>query len=596
MNIRKSLSYTIIVFSIFFLSCGMPDIKKIEISGSVDLSEADLVSGPSFIIISNTDDFKKIENDPLNSVILIARIGDDNRFSIDLSETGVREGDNIYLVGFVDNDYTEGIPFPTEGDYLGFYFDDKNWQMAYILSENNMDLNIKSNRKVYDFNAEVSGTIKYIEVGEITLIAYAGDIESMDYSSLNFENIIGYSRVSKPEGSAGYSLNIMPFGNNIPIENVFIIAFLDKNNNGIPDGGDRMGFYTNNDNNTPSTVTINEGNLTGIDLDLQMEIQEPSGYEMSIQGSFTVSDYDGLSPIFILIAESDDPALLFNNPINAIKAFQRVKTNDNGTIITDENGSMFNIDLSETDLEPYDSEETENNGRAMVIALWDKDFNGGFPNPTGGDRVGYYQNTNPDNFEITIPLSEGINSVSPQGDWDFTINKIIYDYETTIEFKLDPSNRPEGLNEDHSLIAIAVYYEGVNDEWLEGGLIPDYGISDVNYVLGMAAIPYRQNPEYIYSFDIFNIIDDRITNSETMDIYVYVIYDRDGDGAPSSGDDIAAYWENKFFGIEIFGMPIGIYKDVPDKWSLTSDEINILSEPDGDPENPYAVKFLGETY
>jgi hypothetical protein len=131
------------------------------------------------------------------------------------------------------------------------------------------------------------------------------------------------------------------------------------------------------------------------------------------------------------------------------------------------------------------------------------------------------------------------------------------------------------MDENHSLLALAVHEDGV--DWL-------YNITDVNYILGFAELPYKTDSEYVYRFTIFPAIYDAIPDPTTMNIYVYVLYDRDANGMPSSGDDIAAYWEEIFF-----------FK-VPKKWLLVSDTANVLSAPNGDTKNPYAVRFLGKTY
>ncbi len=143
----------------------------------------------------------------------------------------------------------------------------------------------------------------------------------------------------------------------------------------------------------------------------------------------------------------------------------------------------------------------------------------------------------------------------------------MYNYNTSVNFKIESSGRPSGLVEGRKMFAIAVYETGVNG-------FPSYKINDPDYVLAYDDLSYSSDANYTYSFKILQAIDRRITNTASMKIFTYVIYDRDNNGKPSSGDDIAAYWENKF-----------IIGSVPKKWTLTSDIVNTTT-----------IKFLNKTY
>ncbi len=571
MNI-EIMKYVACGMMAILLACGKPAEEELRLTGNVDLSAAGGSTGPVFLALMATDDFDRIEGDPLSNIIKVINVWDDGSFDIDLAELGIMKGDTIYLTAFVDNDYRGGIPFPTAGDWAGFYIS-AGWQTAYPVMESDNSVSLAANRRVYDFTARLKGRILDEEAGSYLVVAYAGDITSMSPAAIDINGVIGYRRLVKPAGPADFEMRIMPYGYDVPINGVHVMALHDVNGNGIPDPGDRIGFYAAG-GGLPTMITVNEGTAEGIDIAMQTVIPQPSGSTIRLQGSFTSpSGYDASSkPVFVIVAETKDPAALFENPFSVIREFSRLTPGTN----------TFDINLSYTGLAPNDE--------VMVIALWDNDYTGGFPHPTPADKVGFYQYAtyttsdliqyNLEDFSYTIKLVSDINTVAPSGNWSFNINKVIYNYLTSVQFKIDPSNRPDGLAEDHNLIVLAIHENGVNDDTM----CPNFKIKDVNYVLGISSLPFHNDSAFVYGFNIFNVIDERITTPSTMNIYIYVIYDRDGNGTPSNDDDIAAYWRTFWTA------------SVPKKWSLVSDTINVLSSPDDDPDNPYAVKFLGQTY
>lgn len=546
------------ILCFFQFKCGAPETKDVVLTGSVDITAAENTNGPVFLALLSTDDFQKLESNPIESIRKVIQVEKDVPFSINLSEMGLYAGEQIYITAFIDNDYNGGIPFPTEGDYAGFYINE-NWQTSIILKEGENNVTLSTNRRVYNYDARLRGTLTDTEAGTYFIIAYAGDIISMSPKALDINGIVGYKRIIKPAGAYEFELRILPYGFNVPIEMLHILALHDANGNGIPDAGDRIGFYTEDPSGIPTMITVNEGVTNNIAIAMQAKIAQPSGKAISLTGNFTKpAGYDATSkPVFVIIAKAENIEKLFTNPFECIKEFRRLTPGENS----------FTIDVSFTDLIPGD--------KVIVLALWDKDFKGGFPNPTTGDKIGLYQNTNVNNYQYAIALKEGSNTVVPSGDWRFDINKIMYPYKTSVEFKIDPNGRPSGMDEAHNLIAITVHENGVGT---------CYAIDDVNYILAMGILPYKNDSEYIYRFNIFPALDDRITNTTSMPTYIYVLYDRDTSGMPSSGDDIAAYWETLAF-----------WK-VPRIWNLISDQVNVLSAPNNDPKNPYAVRFLGRTY
>jgi len=127
---------------------------------------------------------------------------------------------------------------------------------------------IDINREVFDFSSEVTGVISGNKNGNTMLLAYAGEIDSLDFAALDFNSVVGFTTISKISSEADYSLPIFPYGFNIPIEDVYILALIDNNGNSIPDAGDAIGFHTDLQTLLPQPVTINQGSLSDINIDI----------------------------------------------------------------------------------------------------------------------------------------------------------------------------------------------------------------------------------------------------------------------------------------------------------------------------------------
>ncbi len=543
MNIRSFDTIIFIACVTFFLSCGIEStVTDISLSGSVDIEDiAGDINGPILVAITNSDDFEKIENDPLSTIIDIRAIDEINySFDIDLSNTRLKEDDEVYIFGFVDNDYANGIPNPTEGDFIGFYIDPVKMSLSYRMKSGlNSGIHIRINRKIFSFDAEISGTVTGSDTGDLILIAYAGEIESLDFTSFDFDKVIGYKRYTKNKEPLNYTMKILPFGYTVPIENVYLVAILDKNGNGI-DAGDMIGFYTENENHLPTLLTINEGCLSDRDIEMLMEIPQPSGYEISIDGSFEKpAGYDASKPVYIIIAQADDPAVIFEDPLSAIKYFQRVPAGEN----------EFQIDLSKTELAPNDE--------VFVIALWDRDYAAGFPFPTEDDIIGYLQNK--DTFSFTMSLQEGENVV-PSGGYEFKINKIIYGHTSSIKFQLEEGEASGHYEAGDQVIVIAVQGDGFNILSNE---------IDMDYIIGTTTVSI--------DFDIFHYLpispavyeEIAVYNPFAIDtVYLFAVLDNsEANGKPDEGEYLGFYYS------QILLIPIPpIYLYLPKTFDLTDGE------------------------
>ena len=85
---------------------------------------------------------------------------------------------------------------------------------------------------MFDFNIEITGNVLGDDTGEMTLVAYKGEINSLDFD-INTDDIAGFANITKEAGDTFYTLPIMKIGNPLPIDNVFIFGFIDKNTNGM---------------------------------------------------------------------------------------------------------------------------------------------------------------------------------------------------------------------------------------------------------------------------------------------------------------------------------------------------------------------------
>lgn len=273
MELHKSFNCILFAAIMIILSCGSESGRDIQSKCTIDTTDA-VAIGPVFVLISNTDDLNKIKNDPTGSVLSIINVEDNGEFDIDINGTGINIGDVVYLVAFVDNDYTGGIPEPTPGDYVGFYINESSLQTAYTIKKLNNDIHIKINREVFDFTASIEGTVTSSDSGELTIIAYSGKIDSLDISSLNFKDIIAYKKFQKPVGVSAYSLDVMPYGKNVPISDVLVIALLDMDGDGIPGDGDRLGFYRTATDHMPQAITVNAGITGGIDIEITKRVYD----------------------------------------------------------------------------------------------------------------------------------------------------------------------------------------------------------------------------------------------------------------------------------------------------------------------------------
>ncbi len=448
-----------------------PSASPVSVSGDFSLPAAYSPGAPPvYIAVFDGSDPDAVMADPFGAILYFSRItAPETNFFFDLTDTGLAPGDRVMLIGLWDKDFVGGFPGFTPGDVIGTYFEAGKITPAVELHEGlNEGFHIDINREVFDYEASVSGRILGDDTGEVTLVAYAGDIESSDFTSLDFNDVMGFKTLTKGSGSQAYTIDILPYGRDVPIENLQVFALLDANGSGSVDGGDRIGFYAKTEEEFSSLITITGGEVSGIDMEFKLDVQQASGIDMSIAGMFTVSSeyFYGDSPMYIIVYSADDPQDIFEDPYAGLKYFYRMPLAD----------FYFDCDLSHTDLVP---------GESVIIAgLWDRDFTGGFPGLTSGDKIGIVQNK--DTYQFAAELNYGRNMTPPAG-YEFRINKLIYDFDADIDYALDMSGTGSFDVEKAKIMVLAIHVEGVSGS-LNAACEIELGI-DMDYLLGVDILP-----------------------------------------------------------------------------------------------------------
>ncbi len=458
-------------------------------------------SPPVYIAIFDGTDPSGVLDDPFGAILYFSKVpAGKTEFLYDLSETGLCPDDEIMVIGLWDVDFEGGFPNFTPGDFIGIYIKEGKIKPSVRLEAGyNSGFHIDISREVFDYEASISGTILGNDTGDVILVAYAGEVLSSDFTGLDFNEVIGYGTFEKLESPKNYTLDILPYGKNVPIKDVQVFALLDANRSGTVDSGDRIGFYSQGEDYS-TLLTIYDGSaLMDIDIEFKFDVQQASGINMSLAGAFSVPDdyLKGEAPIYVLVFDSANPAEILDDPFPVLKYFYKMPEDDN----------YFDIDLSTTDLVPGDS--------VIIAALWDRDFEGGFPNPTKGDKLGLV--INKETYQFTTELNYGKNIIPPSG-YEFNINKNIYDYNADIEYAIDLSDAGSFNSQSAQLMVLAIHVEGIDVSIsLAGNIALDI---DVDYLLGVdiispvvydhIGIGTREDPRFSRTLPILTAIYDEV--------------------------------------------------------------------------------------
>ena len=577
-RVWRALCVTLFVVSLLMTGCdgGTSDDAlppDIVLSGQVDASAipGSERRGPIFVAAAKTADMEQLENDPESVVVDIKPVDADNRYRMDVSLLGMSPGETVHLIAFIDNNFSDSPALDT-GDFLGFYLPPESFDTAYTLrAGQNRNLDIAITREVFDFDAEIGGTVVCdggavaCENGhDLTIVAYAEPITSSDFTGLDPDGVIGFKTYEDVSFPLDYTLPILPYGYDVPIENVHVMAFLDADDDGAAGPNDIVGYHAD-ENGMPAPVTITDGMTaatTDVGISMSTTLPQPGGYNMWVTGSIEPPEgYDeDAPPIYIIITDEQDG--LSEPDMSAIRYFQML---DAGAI-------DFDIDLSGTALAPGD--------RVTILALWDQDFNG-FPVLTPVvDLLGIYMNTG--SFAFGIALETGDNIVDPSQEGEsFAVNRRYYDHNASVFFRID-CNGNCGTGDD--LIFGAITSQGVN-----GG-----NTFDLDYIVGLDTGVVQADANYWYEMDFLKILrsqagvhpnpsDPSFPDGDfSMDaVYLFAVVDSNGDGQPDTGDAMGFYWEWVIF----------LLLRAPSDFAV-SDTANVLGNDAG--EN--RVLFWGQTY
>ena len=540
---NSKILFMAIVTVIAFTSCGALNKDDAVIAGSVTVDEAiqRAQNAPVFVAVAKDGNMEAIQHDPANAIITIIQPDESGAFSIECKDYGLKSGDEVFLFAFVDNDYTGGIPFPTPGDAVGFYYN--GFKLSYTIGVDG-EANILINRQQYNFDANIIGILDGTESGNVIVIAYAGDFNSSNFSDIDINAVIGYKKIVKPANPVNFTLPVMPYGYNVPIGGVYVIALLDTNNNGIPDEGDYIGFAVEPGSNTPVALTVTNGVVSASTIKFLMQIYgEPTTNDppLTISGQFDApagySSDPNTKPIFIVVAKGSDPNEVFTNIKNL-----NTQTFDYTRVTQGEN--TFALTLSRSKFNPGDS--------VFIFALWDKDYISGLPNATEGDILGFVMNKS--NFAYTVTLREGGNQLiksgtqylfNGQNGYSFALNRTAYNHNAAIRFQIEKGSLNNTQFANGTKVIVVAVYE-TND------ISIGYTI-DMDKIIATATVRVNResgsNTTVYYTMPVMPALHESIPATQNGELFinnvwVLAVLDSNGNGKPDDSERIGIFCLN----------------------------------------------------
>lgn len=265
---------------------------EVILSGTFEVPDgAEGGSSPVIAAVVDSVSAEVLENQSEEAVIEYAAADrEEGKFRLDL--TGKADpGNEVFIIAFLDKNYSGDVPFPDPGDWAGIYAGEGGLSPGYKLREGvNAGIHIDINRRVFDYRASVSGAILGDEEGPVLLAAYAGGLSSSDFSSIDYSNVMGYAAIDKPPRPIAYTLDILPYGKNVPIEGVLMLALLDSNDNGSIDRGDKLGLAQDKEN-LKASIRVDSGENQAPEIRLNRKVYE---FDSSINYSVDLDDAGGL--------------------------------------------------------------------------------------------------------------------------------------------------------------------------------------------------------------------------------------------------------------------------------------------------------------
>lgn len=476
------------------ISCGVKDEpEKLMLAGTVNgAALADYPDQPVMVALMRDGSALTPGSFTLDAIEAMVSVDTTSRsFEFDLTDSDLKEGDEIYLVAFVDVNYTEGLPDPDAGDNAGIYIDRDSYSPTVALHKGlNSGFDIAVNRLIRPNSTEISGTIIGEAAGEVLIVAYAGEITGLDFTSLNPDQVIGYSRQYKGASDKAYTIDLLPYPAGLETDTVYIVVLLDDTGRGLPAPGNLVGFHSDASGTRPEYFRVDArsaSRMSGVDIHLrfpdasgalttEVRIPEPSGDDIYLNGHVTLpDDYDeNEGALFLLVAHSNDPMTIMQYPLSSLSYFTRMPKGE----------TYFELDLSDTGLNLEDE--------VMVVALWDKDYTRGFPNPTQGDVIGYLGNKKEMSYYTT--LSQWQDKPDLPDGWRLSVDKIIYDQEASLEFTLDES-APIVPQAGEAILVVAMTEDAIYppDPDADYSIDMDYIVATRRFIVGQDGPPYMLN-------------------------------------------------------------------------------------------------------
>ena len=515
----RNFTYVMLMMAavLFFAGCGdESDDPGMFLSGTYTIDAAsDTADAPVLVALTRSIDNDLLENNPRDAVIeYMVADSTSQSFRMDLSGKNIGPDDRVYLIAFVDTNYAGAVPFPDAGDVIGVYAEADAISPAIRLDKGENDgYDITINREVFDYEASISGIILGDDAGEVTIVAYCGDIDSSDFTSLDLDAVVGYKTLTKKSFPLEYTLDILPYGKNAPIENVQIFALLDANGSEAVDAGDKIGFYSDADDFSTLLSVDADADLTDIDIEFTFDVRESCGTDMTLSGSFELpEDYTEASPpVFIAVFAGKDAAGVLDDPFSSIVYFSKVSGGE----------TEFSFDLSDTGLCPGDE--------VLLVGLWDRDFVGGLPNFTPGDVIGIYAEEG--KISPAVMFEAGENA-----GFHINISREVFDYEASISGTI--------LGDDSGEVTLVAYCGDIASS--------DFTDLDFDGVVGFTTIT-KGNTPLGYTLDILPYGK----NAPIKNVQIFALLDANGSEAVDAGDKIGFYSD-----ADDFSTPLTIKADM----------------------------------
>lgn len=243
----------------FSVTVPRPTGPQATIEGELILADLSPDQTPWLVVVRG-DDPAHLLSDALGSLVWFEQLAPDaTRFSLALSQTDLEVGDTIMVAGVLKRE-SGGFAFPVAGDAAGIAIPNGSLSAALTVRATSITgLSLHITREVRDYKARLSGTIRDFIIankGLLTLIVYPEEIS--DPTDLDMNKVMGYTRLTKTSGSAGFAVDILPLGDAPPLP-VWVYAWVDRNGNGTINSGDAVGVS--------SSVTIEDGlDKEGVDI------------------------------------------------------------------------------------------------------------------------------------------------------------------------------------------------------------------------------------------------------------------------------------------------------------------------------------------